>query len=317
MNRFLANLIVTTVAVVGIAYGQAPSSATSQLATPPSSGDTPTTETPTAIQPIGVAATSDNSVDITLDPASLLPDLPPLPGAKATLVGGTIEKLDRVQDRVIVRVFGGGKTSALFDGRTQIYRDGKPVTVADLKTGERIYIDTILYNGTVFARSIHFRTSAVQGESQGVVLSYRAKTGELVVRDVTSPTPLKLHLTSGTRILREDKPASVNDLSEGALVSIQFGLSHDGHDVAEQISILAVQGTSFTFAGKVTFLDLHAGVIVLASMTNNKTYEIYFDPDAMPVDSNLREGAAVTAQARLDGSRYVARSLTVDPQPAK
>ena len=48
----------------------------------------------------------DNS--IVVDPATLLPDLPPLPQQKATLVGGTVDRIDLVRDRVTVRLFGGG-----------------------------------------------------------------------------------------------------------------------------------------------------------------------------------------------------------------
>src|ERR1700691_2316175 len=36
----------------------------------------------------------DNAPDIMIDPASLLPDLPALPPAKASLIGGTIGKLE-------------------------------------------------------------------------------------------------------------------------------------------------------------------------------------------------------------------------------
>src|ERR1700730_16648037 len=37
----------------------------------------------------------DTTPDTTIDPASLLPDPTPLPRANASLIGGTIEKLDR------------------------------------------------------------------------------------------------------------------------------------------------------------------------------------------------------------------------------
>src|SRR5262249_46049582 len=53
-----------------------------------------------------------------------LPDLLPVPQGKATLIGGTIAKTDRVRDEVTIHIFGGGNTRVLFDGRTRIYRDG-------------------------------------------------------------------------------------------------------------------------------------------------------------------------------------------------
>src|SRR5207245_8310679 len=71
-----------------------------------------------AASPDETAKSSAGDADITLDAASLLPDLPPVPAGKATLVGGTIERLDRVQDRLTVHVFGGEKMKILFDTRT-------------------------------------------------------------------------------------------------------------------------------------------------------------------------------------------------------
>src|SRR5258708_16856552 len=93
--------------------------------------------------------------EIALDPASLLLDLPSLPPAKATLVGGTVERLDRVQDRVTLQVFGGGKMKIVFDPPTRIYRDGAPASAAALRRRARIYVDTLLLRGTIFARHTH------------------------------------------------------------------------------------------------------------------------------------------------------------------
>jgi hypothetical protein len=308
MNYFSTKCVtvlgVIALGVVSLAQAQTTRTAIQALTSPESSRGNSTIES------------AANPPNVALDPASLLPDLAPIPVAKATLVGGTIEKLDRVQDRLTVQVFGGGKTSALFDGRTQVYRDGQPASLAALKTGDRVYIDTILYNGTVFARSIRLRTSAAQGESQGIILSYRPGRNELVVRDVTAPAPLKLRLTSSTRITNGERPASTNDLVDGTLVSIRFGAEGNGHETAQQISILAAQGAPFTFTGRVVFLDLHNGLLVLTSDANHKTYEIYLNP-SVKVDPNLREGADVMAQTRFDRDRYVAQSVTVQSNSEK
>src|SRR4249919_304972 len=45
------------------------------------------------------SAESDDS-SIAVDPSSLLPELPPVPKANATLIGGTVDKLDLVRDRL-------------------------------------------------------------------------------------------------------------------------------------------------------------------------------------------------------------------------
>ena len=79
-----------------------------------------------------------------------------------------------------------------------------------------------------------------------------------------------------------------------------------------QISILAVPGSDFTFGGEVVSLDLHIGLLVLKSSSDHKTYEIYLDPAVITIDDRLRSGADVTTVANFDGSRYVARSLTVN-----
>src|SRR4029077_13408880 len=104
----------------------------------------------TPIEPTkhSIAEESDDS-SIAVDPSSLLPELPPVPKANATLIGGTLDKLDLVRDRLTVRLFGGGKESFLFDPRTQVYRGRKPATVADMHEGERIYLDTILDGSSV------------------------------------------------------------------------------------------------------------------------------------------------------------------------
>lgn len=259
-----------------------------------------------AIEPIG------DDVDNAIDPASLLPDLPNLPPAKATLMGGTIQKLDRIQDALTIQVFGGGKEKIFFDPRTHIYLGTALGSTADLRQGDRVYVDTILDGSTVFAKSIRLRKTAVAGQSQGIVSGFREDKQELTLRDAISPRPLKVRLTSGTKIVHGDRSVSASELVPGTLVNITFGPQEDGGDVAREISVLAVPGGSFTFAGRVTGLDLRLGLLVITSSTDHKTYEIYFNPALLPPDQNLRESAQVTIQTRFDGNRYVARSVTVN-----
>jgi hypothetical protein len=95
------------------------------------------------------------------------------------------------------------------------------------------------------------------------------------------------------------------------LVDVEFAPNKDARD-AEQVSILAVPGTDFTFSGEVTSLDLHIGLLVLTSVTDHKTYEIYLDPSTVSVDENLRPGADVTTVANFDGTRYTAKNLTIN-----
>ncbi len=266
-----------------------------------------------AVRPTAADALTDVDPEIIADPASLVPDLPPIPGTKTTLIGGTVERLDRVRDQVTVRVFGGGRMKILFDPRTKVYRGSAEAKIADLRQGDRIYLDTLLDGDTVFARSIRLKTVQAVGESQGVVLKYGSGHDELTIRDVLSPTPVRVRLTSSTRFLQGGQPVSASILSEGCLVAVSFGSEGAGHDVAREISILALPGSRYTFAGQIVHLDLRTGLVAIKSSTDQKTYEIYLDPSVAPND-NLHAGAVVSVVTNFDGSRYTARSLTITPQ---
>jgi len=265
------------------------------------------------VRPSVTDVSADNDPDIVADPASLLPDLAPVPKAKTTLIGGTVERLDRVRDQVTVRAFGGGRVKILFDPRTKIYRGKQEATVADLREGDRIYLDTILDGDTIFARSIRLKTAQAVGESQGTVVNYRSDRNELTIRDGLSPAPVRVRLSSSTRVLRGDQAVPASTLSEGCLVAVKFGSEGDGHDLAREISILALPGTRYTFAGQVVHLDLRSGLLVINSSADHKTYELYLDSSIAP-DENLHAGAAVTAVTSFEGSRYTVRSLTIDSQ---
>ena len=252
----------------------------------------------------------DADIDMTIDPESLLPDLPPVPKTNATLVGGTVERLDRIRDRVTVRVFGGGKETFLYDPRTQVYRAGKPVTLADLKEGERIYLETILDGSTIFARTIRLSASRATGQSQGIVLKYRPDKGELTLRDALSPEPIRVRLNSATQFKQGDRQVAASALVAGTLVSVTFNADGEGKNTAREIAILAMPGTRYTFSGQIVHIDLRTGLLVLNSSTDHKTYEVYLDPSVAP-DDNLHPGSVVTVQASFESSRYVAHRLTI------
>jgi hypothetical protein len=252
----------------------------------------------------------EDTPDIALDPASLVPDLPSLPTAKATLIGGSVERVDRLQDQFVIKVFGGGKMKILFDTRTRIYRDGHGAKASDLRPGDRIYVDTILNGTTVFARNIRLRTAVPVGESQGVVINYRADKAELLVRDQLSPESLKVRITSSTKVTEGDHTIPASHLTAGTLVALKFDAQTD-YDVAREISVLATPGSIFTFVGQLTMLNLRTGMLILTSLTDHKSYEIYLDPTAVSVDESLHQGAEISVLARFDGDRYTARTVTV------
>jgi len=302
-----STLLAGALGCAAIGYGQAPP-ATKAVSSTASATDAPA-DSPDPVMPTKNANTT---LDITLDPASLVPDLPPIPKANATLIGGTIDHIDLVQDEITIRVFGGGKMKALFDPRTNVERDGKKATIEELKTGQRIYADTILLNGTVFARSIRLSGSSPLGQVQGVVVAYQGRKSALELRDPLSPAPMNLRLTPGTRITRGDRNASASDLVPGTLVAVNFLPEPGKRPVAQQVTILITPGTEFTFIGRVSALDLHLGLLVVTSTADHRMYEIHFDPATLPISPDLREGVAIIVRARYEGNQYVARGVTVE-----
>ena len=284
------------------------------------------TESPTAIVSPNNAHHGDGNIEprkppvtedlddasISVDAASLLPDVPPVPRENATLVGGTIERLDHVRDRVTLRLFGGGgRQTVWFDPRTQVFRGGKTASIADLREGERVYLDTILDGSTVFARTMRLDATSATGESQGIVMKYRADRGELTYRDSLSPDPVRVRITPATRVKQGDRVANVAALVAGSLIAIGFTSDGAGRNTANQITILALPGTRYTFAGDVVHIDLRSGLLVLNSSTDHKTYEVYLSPSANP-DDNLQPGANVTVVTNYDGSHYVVREITIN-----
>ena len=308
MNRALLNFAFSGLLLGSMAYAQAHPA--------PSASAMVSTSNEDAIQPEHPArndSPTDADADIVADPASLLPDLPPVPQAKATLIGGTIAKLDRIRDQITVSLFGGGRMSVLFDPRTLVYLGKEGASTGALREGERIYLDTILDGSIVFARSIRLAATPSLGESQGVVLKYRADGGELVIRDAISPIPVTVRIGASTRVMQGDRVVATSVLTPGSLIAVKFTLAADGRDMAREISILALTGTRYTFVGQVTHIDLRTGLLVLNSATDHKSYEVYLDPSVAP-DENLRSGVTVTVVASFEGSRYMARSFTIDSQ---
>jgi Domain of unknown function (DUF5666) len=314
--RFIEKLdmtFVTKFAVASLLFGGL---ACAQTSEPAASAAASAMVSPAdaSIKPLPAAAPeAPPDENIVVDPASLLPDLPSVPGGKATLIGGTVERLDRVRDQVTVHVFGGGRMNILFDPRTHVYQGQTSATLADLNVGERVYLDTILDGNTVFARSIRLKTVQAVGESQGVVLQLRTDGNELTVRDAISPKPVRVRLNASSRFMQGGRTVPASALLEGSLVAMKFNAEGNGHEVASEISILALPGTRYTFSGQVLHIDLRTGLLVLNSSTDHKTYEIYLDPSAAP-DDNLQVGSVVTVMTAFEGSRYVAHSVTINSQ---
>ncbi len=295
MGRFLAVAILSSMAFAQSASSAGPKSGQDQ-----------------GLQPV-------SKLESTL---SAPPGLPPMPRGKSTVIGGAIRGVDRVRDQFTLNVFGGRPLKVLFDERTQVYRNGQKSTLRDLHPGDHVSVETVLDGATVFARSVHLLSGSPEGECQGQVMNYNPADRELTVRDALSRRPVQLLVPAGTAVIRQGQAASSanigsSDLATGTLISVNFQSDNKGHGVASQIAILATPGSTFVFVGNVAFLDLHSGLLVVVDPRDDKRYDVFFDSARYPMSRELHEGADVTLTADFDGSRYVAKAITINSAPDK
>jgi hypothetical protein len=269
----------------------------------------------------GMASTSPVSPGSisTASPANLplVPEIPPMPKGKTTLLGGTIQKVDHLRDRLVLQVFGGGRTAVLFDERTNVLREGKSGSLDDLKNGERAYVDTTLDGTAIFARNIRIAGQIPSGQSSGQIVAFRPGSRELSIRDTISPQPVKMVLASNAVIQKGDSTVQFSELRAGTLATLTFSPGSDGTPIVQHVSILATPGQDYMFAGRVEHLDLRRGLLVLVDPRDNKSYEVYFDPAARNLTRDLRQGVNATVQASFDGSRYQTHDITVNAAVAK
>jgi hypothetical protein len=234
------------------------------------------------------------------------------PRGKTTLLGGVIGNVDHVRDRLVLEVYGGGRTTVLFDERTRVLHDGKPTSVDDLKSRERVYVDTTLDGTDIFARTVRIAEEPT-GKSNGQIVAFEASNGRLTLRDALSPEGVELHVSAKTEIQRGDQAATAADLRPGTLVALTFTPGVGGTPEVSRISLLASPGSVFVFAGRIEHLDLHRGLIVLTDPRDNQSYEISVDSSARRLTQNLRQGLNVTVQTTFNGVHYQASDITINP----
>jgi hypothetical protein len=271
----------------------------------------------------GKSATSQNSTDAAQrqsnsaaererSGADPLLDLPPLPNAKMTVIGGTVTKFDRVRDRLVLRPFGSKDEMKLaFDLRTKITQNGQPVALKDIKPGSRVYADTMLNGEQLFARNIRIEGQAGQGDARGQVVAYDPKSGVLSLREQVSPEPVRLKVTPKTQVEISKKPASIAELRPGALVVINFAPGAERLGEAQRIQVLANPGESFKFAGKITFVDMRSKRFAIANQSDNETYDITLGPVPSQTARSLREGQNAVVSAVFNGHTYEAGEIEI------
>jgi len=248
--------------------------------------------------------------DPILDPA-------PMPRTTTTMVGGTISGVDRLRNKMTVHVFGGGHWTVNFDERTHIFHNGRETTQLALKKGERVYVDTQLDNNKhdIFARNIRVGVAELPADADGQIIVVDPKHNELTLRDTLNSVPVRFAVDSETRISNGQNPAAFKDVKPGTLVHVRFAASSPNRGLAREVSIIAVPGSTFTFAGKVTFLDMHRGLLAVQNSTDDKNYEIHFAPQAVANRNELGVGRDVLVRATFEGSRYMAQSVNPTRAP--
>jgi hypothetical protein len=240
-------------------------------------------------------------------------DAPPVPRTTTTLVGGTISKVDRMRNRMTVHVFGSGHWTVNFDERTHIFHNGAETTQLALKKGERVYVDTQLDNNRhdIFARNIRVGVAALPADADGQIIAVDPKHNELTLRDALNSVPVRFAVDPETRISKGQTPASFKDVKPGTLVHVRFSASSPNRGLAREVSIVATPGAVFTFSGKVTFLDLHRGLLAVQNSTDDRNYEIHFSPEVVTDRSSLGVGRDVLVRATFEGTRYTAQSVNL------
>jgi hypothetical protein len=246
-----------------------------------------------------------------------LTDVPPLPRGKSTILGGSIQSVDAVRDRFELHVYGEKPMKILFDERTQVFRDGKKISLREFGPAMHASVQTTLDRADVFAVSVHILSQQADGDYEGRVQSYNPASGVLMLTSTANREPFRVLVTNQTSFKRLGQSAfssvssSANDLLPGSLVTVEFESDNRGKGLARKISVLAAPGASFVFSGTVTSLDMHTGALSLLDARNNQSYQVFFDSTREPA-SRLRAGQQVRIAADYDGKRYVATEIAIE-----
>jgi hypothetical protein len=255
-------------------------------------------------------AAAANSAVESNDP---LLSVPPMPKGKTTLIGGQVHNIDQIRNRMDVDSFGGGHMRVNFDERTHFFRDGVETTQLAIHKGDRVYVDTMLDNTRVLARNVRVNTGGVAASASGQITRFDPKSGTLTLRDQIAARPVTFNIDQNTALVA-DKNSGVstvtqNDLRPGSIIAVNFAPSGN-RGVAKQITVLALPGSVFTFVGRVTNLDMR-GALAVDNQSDQRNYEIRFDPAQVRASRSLVVGSQVVVKAQFNGQNYDAQSIEV------
>lgn len=242
--------------------------------------------------------------------------IPAIPKGTSTILGGSIRDIDPVLDRFMLHIVGEKPMRILYDQRTQLFVDGKRISLNQLRPSEHASVQTTLDGTSVFAISVHILSQLQQGDFSGQVVSYDPTSGNLEVAGNGGGDPLRLRVSSNTTFERKGQanssstPAGPGDLQPGSLISLQFDPDGKGRASATRITVLATPGSRFVFTGNLVALDMHTGTMMVSDPRNDQTYQIDFNPAALSSIQNIHPGQHVRVDAEYDGTRYLADSVS-------
>ena len=238
----------------------------------------------------------------------------PLQPSKLSLIGGTVKSIDQIRDNMTIQVYDAGSMRLKFDQRTHFYRDGKETTQLTVKKGDRVYLDTQLFEGKVFAKNVHVESGSRSADASGQIVSFNPKSGDVVVQDQLAGSTVKFRVNPQTTIKNGESKTTASALRQGSLVAVKFSPRSRSTGSAEEISIIAAPGTSFTYFGRATHLDVRSGLLAIENQADGKVYDVHFDSSTR-IPDNLTVGSQVTAVAMFRGHDYVAQSIEVSSGP--
>ena len=238
----------------------------------------------------------------------------PLQPSKLSLIGGTVKSIDQIRDNMTVHIYDAGTMRVKFDQRTHFYRDGKETTQLTVKKGDRVYLDTQLFEGKVFAKNVHVETGSRSADAGGQIVSFNPKSGDMVVQDQLAGSTVRFRVGPQTTVKQGNAKTTASALRPGSLIAVKFSPRSRSVGAAEEVSIIAAPGTSFTYFGRVTHLDLHAGLLAIENQADGKVYDIHFDSSTR-IPENFTVGSHVTAVAMFRGHDYFAQSVEVNSGP--
>ena len=307
----------STVQSVGSTPNGAGASVTNPRRTPDAGTALPTVNTGNSlVSPTPLPVTKTIGGGGLADPSDVADLLAPKPltQSKLSLVGGTVKSIDQIRDRMTVSVYGTNSMHVAFDQRTHFFRDGKETTQLAVKPGDRVYLDTQLFQGKIFAKNVHVETGNSPADASGQIASFDSKTGNMVLFDQLAGSSVKFRVGPQTKIKSGDSTAGQSSLRPGALIAVKFSPRSRNAGSADEISIIAEPGTAFTYFGRVTHLDIRSGALSIENRADGKTYDVHFDPSTR-VPDNLLVGSQVTVVATFEGDRYTTQSIEVNAGP--